>query len=690
MPNSNRKKKLLVFLSHANEDKPIIRELCQRLKDEGFDPWLDEERILPGQDWQLEIEQALRKSDAILVSFSKKSLVKEGYIQREYKKALDYQKEKPEGTIFVIPVRLDTCDIPFFLRELQCVDYPSGYEKLLKSLNVRVGVAYEKKRKNAINDKGKEDYKKVQIVLDGSFEEFNETRREDLVSVLASILKIDSKDIRILRVYSGSIVVEVEIPRIAANRLIEFVTNGDFRLKAKGILSVQIGNEEPVLLYSMYPTNNVLKKPSGQPERLPFIFGRPVRGKEFIGRENEIASILNRVRNGESTAIIGQPHVGKTSLLLKLTETEVNDDYLVGVETIFQYIDLHPVEPDYSPSIFWSEATAKLGFSQSKKLVELHSKAIETNFERHALESVFDFMGKNNLRLVLLLDEFETLFRRSKFKDLSFFPLVRSLASRTGGLSIVIASRLRLAQINEMGRKFLDLGSPFFNYMIENRLKPFADNEISILLERGEIPFSDIEKRFIRNVAGRNPFLLQTLAQAVVENRGEANLRLAAEEFYEQVSSYYDELWLNLSEKERTVALILAIIDIEGYATGRNYSFGEIEDVTEFDAELKRLENYGLVARTSSGAQLDFEHALVWRGERWAISGKGFTWWARDYVVAQNRLTPSFNEWLETREKKKFLTNEMNQQLTTSLRSLPQWAMQGVSGLAEALLKNIT
>ncbi len=114
MPNSKRKKKILVFLSHANEDKQIIRRLCQRLKSEGFDPWLDEERILPGQDWQLEIEKALRNSDAILVNFSKKSLAKEGYIQREYKKALDYQKEKPEGTIFVIPVRLDNCEIPFF------------------------------------------------------------------------------------------------------------------------------------------------------------------------------------------------------------------------------------------------------------------------------------------------------------------------------------------------------------------------------------------------------------------------------------------------------------------------------------------------------------------------------------------------------------------------------------------------
>lgn len=129
--------KLLVFLSHASEDKPRVRKLCKRLRDDGFDPWLDEERLLPGQDWNLEIGQAMRASQAILLCFSKLSVAKEGYVQREYKKAREYQLEKPEGTIFVIPVRLDDCEVPFSIRDLQYVDYPDGYERLVKALNLR-------------------------------------------------------------------------------------------------------------------------------------------------------------------------------------------------------------------------------------------------------------------------------------------------------------------------------------------------------------------------------------------------------------------------------------------------------------------------------------------------------------------------------------------------------------------------
>ena len=52
-------RKLRVFICHALQDKPIVRELYQRLLAEGWiDPWLDEEKLLPGQDWDLEIEKA--------------------------------------------------------------------------------------------------------------------------------------------------------------------------------------------------------------------------------------------------------------------------------------------------------------------------------------------------------------------------------------------------------------------------------------------------------------------------------------------------------------------------------------------------------------------------------------------------------------------------------------------------------
>ena len=73
---------------------------------------LDEYAILPGQNWHDEIEIAVRTSDVVLVCISKESLNKEGFVEKEIRYTLDVADEKPEGTIFLIPVRLEECDVP--------------------------------------------------------------------------------------------------------------------------------------------------------------------------------------------------------------------------------------------------------------------------------------------------------------------------------------------------------------------------------------------------------------------------------------------------------------------------------------------------------------------------------------------------------------------------------------------------
>jgi hypothetical protein len=137
-------RKLRVFLCYASQDKPVVRELYQRLNSEGWiDPWLDEEKLLPGQDWDMEIEKAVENADAVIVCLSNNSVNKEGYIQKELRFVLDIALEKPEGEIFIVPIRLDDCEIPRKIRSWHYVDYfPVSYQsvalqKLLDSLKIR-------------------------------------------------------------------------------------------------------------------------------------------------------------------------------------------------------------------------------------------------------------------------------------------------------------------------------------------------------------------------------------------------------------------------------------------------------------------------------------------------------------------------------------------------------------------------
>jgi hypothetical protein len=140
----SKSRKLKVFLCHASQDKSVVRDLYKKLAAESWlDPWLDEEKLVPGQDWNLEIEKAVEASDSILVCLSSTSVSKEGYVQRELRQVLDVSLEKPEGLIYVIPVRLDKCELPRSLREKQYIDYfpphnrQVAYDKILVSLKLR-------------------------------------------------------------------------------------------------------------------------------------------------------------------------------------------------------------------------------------------------------------------------------------------------------------------------------------------------------------------------------------------------------------------------------------------------------------------------------------------------------------------------------------------------------------------------
>jgi len=127
-----------IFLCYGSEDENEVRELCARLKSDGFDVWFDEDELLPGQCWELKIREALRRSQAVIVCFSRKSVGKTGFVQKERRMALDLADERPQDSVFLIPARLDECILPDRLAGFQCADLfkENGYEKLVRTLRL--------------------------------------------------------------------------------------------------------------------------------------------------------------------------------------------------------------------------------------------------------------------------------------------------------------------------------------------------------------------------------------------------------------------------------------------------------------------------------------------------------------------------------------------------------------------------
>lgn len=80
---------LNIFLCHASEDKEKVRALYKKLNNGVFRPWFDEIDILPGQDWDLEINKAVHNSHIVIVCLSKTSVSKTGYLQKEIHYVID-------------------------------------------------------------------------------------------------------------------------------------------------------------------------------------------------------------------------------------------------------------------------------------------------------------------------------------------------------------------------------------------------------------------------------------------------------------------------------------------------------------------------------------------------------------------------------------------------------------------------
>jgi len=158
-----------IFISYAREDQQIAGQLYQDIKNQGYHPWLDIHDIIPGQKWEIEIKKALKVSDFCLVLLSENSISKRGYVQKEIKIAIDELDQFPESDIYLIPVRLDNCELPMQLSHLNAVDifphYEDGLNNILKAFQKKQDTCHSNQKHNSF-DKSSSDEQKNQTNSD--------------------------------------------------------------------------------------------------------------------------------------------------------------------------------------------------------------------------------------------------------------------------------------------------------------------------------------------------------------------------------------------------------------------------------------------------------------------------------------------------------------------------------------------
>jgi hypothetical protein len=138
--NQPRGGPLAVLILHLSEDEQKARELYQRLRDDGFQPWVESENVIPGQNKQLEIRQRIQSSDVIVALLRDAFRREIGLEQQMLSCAIEEVGRRPLKSIFLIPTLVEECEIPWELSETKAVRLfeENGYEKLKLALKARL------------------------------------------------------------------------------------------------------------------------------------------------------------------------------------------------------------------------------------------------------------------------------------------------------------------------------------------------------------------------------------------------------------------------------------------------------------------------------------------------------------------------------------------------------------------------
>src|SRR5687768_11956917 len=129
--------KKTIFISYSHRDGEAAHRLFDDLKelDDADNPqleiFLDKESLLAGQDWKHVIDNAIKNTQYFVILLSNHSIENNTYVQEELKVAKDIATQLQESQIYIIPVRLDECQILESIQNLHTVDlFPNWKEGL--------------------------------------------------------------------------------------------------------------------------------------------------------------------------------------------------------------------------------------------------------------------------------------------------------------------------------------------------------------------------------------------------------------------------------------------------------------------------------------------------------------------------------------------------------------------------------
>ncbi len=315
----------------------------------------------------------------------------------------------------------------------------------------------------------------------------------------------------------------------------------------------------------------------------PFTYGNPISDpRRFFGRAREVKQIFGRLRNEEfeSSSVVGERRIGKTSLLNYLADPGVRAAHGLEPERYaFVYVDLQMVDDAMGPEQLWRRLLALMRRRCADEGIRELLARLERSdrIDTFDLDELFQEVDDRDQHVVFLLDEFERVTENVNFGP-DFYYGLRSLMIRHQA-ALVTSSRLELI---ELCHSEAVKSSPFFNIFANINLRMFSDADWRLMVSRSlsgtDVRFSEPEMGQVLDLAGLHPYFLQAACCMLYESYqmgfGESARRdFVAENFRAEAIPQIVDYWDNSGDYEKIVLTAAALLEraaepAEGFSPG--------------------------------------------------------------------------------------------------------------------------
>lgn len=337
----------------------------------------------------------------------------------------------------------------------------------------------------------------------------------------------------------------------------------------------------------------------------PFIFGTPVPPNDFFGREETVHFIMDRLfgHSRSSIALWGDRRVGKSSLLHYLTQEELRLNYVDELDKHhILFIDCQIFTTNFDRHNFWLEVLEQLSETiESNVVIDEIERLLGLNpIKDRDIRRLLRTMHQVGESLTLLLDEFTHIIWSGQLHDKkevrAFLAFMRttltavmpsSSSNFPRPLALVTATRRPLNEVCQPIYANADVGSPFHNPFVFERLQPFQEKSVHHLLDTKlktlPISFSAAERKHLLNQTGRHPILVQSYASELFIAKktvaGEiTEFEPIDNEFYDRSQHHFHDFWHYSSDTEQE---LLSLLLKEGVELLRNGNQNGLRQLTE-------------------------------------------------------------------------------------------------------------